>query len=311
MAISVTNKFGSQQAPAPASGARRDAASTAAKPMAALAEHNAKRAIEAKVFELRDELEDGDVDEVEIDRRCEAYRATLVGASSSSHRPPNAPLCSALGTASAAAMGVALVAPKLSAPEVDAERMTPVILLRQLLSDREIEECFEAEATAARRYPRTAKFDGEATEVTGSPSHHVLYLHRDGFFSRSHAPLCDKLVAAMKSGGVPFSGRGLAVRCVEMHRYGVGGSLLIPGHRDIGSALSLSVLLSDSTSFDGGRFVTYDDAGDPVVHEIGRGDGVLFHSEKVHHVSTVTRGERRALVVELWTNATNTHDRTS
>lgn len=40
-------------------------------------EHDRKREIEVKVFELRDKLEDEDVDEDEIDDRCDALRKKL------------------------------------------------------------------------------------------------------------------------------------------------------------------------------------------------------------------------------------------
>ncbi|KAI0805233.1 cwf21-domain-containing protein [Xylaria sp. FL0064] len=40
-------------------------------------EHDRKREVEVKVFELRDQLEDEGVDEAEIDRRCDALREEL------------------------------------------------------------------------------------------------------------------------------------------------------------------------------------------------------------------------------------------
>ncbi|KAI0430473.1 cwf21-domain-containing protein [Xylaria sp. FL1042] len=40
-------------------------------------EHDRKREVEVKVFELRDKLEDEGVDEDEIDRRCDALREEL------------------------------------------------------------------------------------------------------------------------------------------------------------------------------------------------------------------------------------------
>ena len=52
-------------------------AQTSAEGNAEICEHNAKRAIEAEVFELRDELEDQGLDEDDIDVRCEALRAKL------------------------------------------------------------------------------------------------------------------------------------------------------------------------------------------------------------------------------------------
>ena len=78
-------------------------------------------------------------------------------------------------------------------------------------------------------------------------------------------------------------------------------------HRDIGSSLSLSVLLSDQ--YTGGAFTTTSEAGIITTHAPSVGDGVLFASETVHNVSTIESGERRALVVELWTGPATTHDR--
>ncbi|KAF1844742.1 cwf21-domain-containing protein [Cucurbitaria berberidis CBS 394.84] len=46
-------------------------------PDAEILEHEAKREIEVKVFELRDKLEDEGVDEDEIDDQCEALRRKL------------------------------------------------------------------------------------------------------------------------------------------------------------------------------------------------------------------------------------------
>ena len=78
-------------------------------------------------------------------------------------------------------------------------------------------------------------------------------------------------------------------------------------HRDLGSSLSLSVLLSDQ--YKGGAFTTTSEAGVVVTHAPSIGDGVLFASETVHNVSIIESGERRALVVELWTGPATTHDR--
>ena len=92
--------------------------------------------------------------------------------------------------------------------------------------------------------------------------------------------------------------------------YRCGGALLDPDHRDDGSTLTLSVLLTDPGELEGGVFLTWRD-GAPVYHELGRGDGVLFDSERVHNVSAVMAGVRHSLVVELWTSEDNLEDRHS
>lgn len=102
----------------------------------------------------------------------------------------------------------------------------------------------------------------------------------------------------------------LHVRCVELHTYLTGGSLLNPGHRDNGSVLTLSALLSEPSLSSGGEFVTYMD-GYPVAHTLARGDAILFRSERLHNVSTVKNGTRQSLVVELWQSGTNRRDRFS
>lgn len=100
----------------------------------------------------------------------------------------------------------------------------------------------------------------------------------------------------------------LEVRCVELHEYQPGGALMNRDHRDSGSTLTLSLLLSDPASFEGGQFITWGtggtrrawaDADVPTPHELGQGDAILFRSEDLHNVTPLTSGERRALVVEV------------
>ena len=85
--------------------------------------------------------------------------------------------------------------------------------------------------------------------------HTILYLHAGqaagrGVLYRSEcAELLQGLVGRMRSSDPRASlapgelARDLSVRCVELHRYGVGGSLMARDHRDTGSSLSMSVLL--------------------------------------------------------------------
>lgn len=158
-------------------------------------------------------------------------------------------------------------------------------------------------------------------ESDSTAHHDVVYLHRGGYFAREWAALLARLVAAMRSADLE-DGRAraaeppleLAVRCVELHTYRVGGALLDADHRDNGSTITISVLLSDSERVDGGKFVTwaYDERGARAVpHDIRRGDAIILNSEKLHNVSPVTRGLRKALVLELWRQPANGYDRFS
>ena len=101
----------------------------------------------------------------------------------------------------------------------------------------------------------------------------------------------------------------LSRRCAELHTYGVGGGLMERDHKDSGSSLTMSLLLSDTAAFEGGRFLTYDAGGAPVEHDVQCGDGILFRSEDLHNVTPLERGVRHALVLELWVGTTNCVDR--
>lgn len=184
------------------------------------------------------------------------------------------------------------------------------------LDDQEIEALLAAGAEWDGR--RSSDFSGlcdalahRACDIAYDENHSALYLHRDGFLQGRMPVIVRKLLHAMRTPlgeqGEP-AGTELQVRCIELHQYSVGGGLLTPGHRDNGSALTMSVMLSRSNELEGGQFVTYEE-GMPVAHTLARGDALLFRSEKLHNVSSVLRGLRKSLVIELWRHPTNTTDR--
>ena len=49
-------------------------------------------------------------------------------------------------------------------------------------------------------------------------------------------------------------GRAVGVRSAELHIYGVGGAVSDPQHRDMGSLLTLSALLTPPDAFEGATF---------------------------------------------------------
>ena len=147
---------------------------------------------------------------------------------------------------------------------------------------------------------------------------HVQVLHlREAFApAQHHMALADwvNCISELKSlreldvRNIKLMEPALALRCVEFHTYQAGGGLLDVDHRDTGSAVSMSILLSDAAQMDGGRFVTWGASG-PTAHALARGDAVLFDSEKRHNVTTVRRGVRHSLVLELWCGPRNALDR--
>jgi hypothetical protein len=138
--------------------------------------------------------------------------------------------------------------------------------------------------------------------------HVVRYMHRGGYFGRTLPALLSKLTRRMHACSVDESA-SLNVRCVELHTYAAGGGLLTPRHRDEGSSVTVSVMLSRPGDLEGGQFVTYGADGAVTMHQMARGDAIVFRSEELHNVCTVTRGIRRSLVVELWRAPANVRDR--
>jgi hypothetical protein len=211
-------------------------------------------------------------------------------------------------------------------PDASAERSSPVRIER-LLSTEEIAQCHAAASACGRRCePATAwrrpmpvcaalSERGACYDVVYSPEHVAIYLHREGHLGRVAPSLLAKLVETMRARAKPEladPSLSLRVRCVELHSYAPGGSLLDAGHKDTGSRLTLSVQLSGAAEFGGGQFTTWAAAGEPVTHSLEAGDAVLIHSEKLHNVATITSGIRSSLVCELWAApSANVHDRFS
>ena len=96
--------------------------------------------------------------------------------------------------------------------------------------------------------------------------------------------------------------------------YTSGGSVLDPEHRDQGSLLTLTVLLSGDDECVAGsgelRIATAAEApqADFAHVPLARGDGCLFVSEKRHNVTRV-EGMRRSFVLELWAGAPTVFNR--
>ena len=191
----------------------------------------------------------------------------------------------------------------------------PATLIRECLSDDEVELLLEIGVGAWEDGHRASvttlrsALEGTAHDIAFSHEHVALYLHRDSHLQQAHPTLVRKLLHAMRSQPGEWGDlTPLNVRCIELHHYAVGGGLVTPGHRDNGSRVTMSVMLSHPHELDGGEFVTYGD-GMPIHHELARGDALLFASERLHNVCPVTRGTRRSLVIELWAQPENSSSR--
>ena len=89
----------------------------------------------------------------------------------------------------------------------------------------------------------------------------------------------------------------------QWHGYTPGGGVTDRGHRDTGSLLTMSVLLSSPSSFEGAAFSVLRGEGSEnerwveITDVASPGDAVIFPSELVHNVATLTKGTRRSCVV--------------
>ena len=94
--------------------------------------------------------------------------------------------------------------------------------------------------------------------------------------------------------------RPVVPRCVEYHTVEPGGSLPYPTHYDAGSLVTIDLMLSNTSDFEGGAFGTLEADGSMQSYKFEKGDALLFVSHKFHCVQPVTAGRRNVLVMELW-----------
>ena len=187
--------------------------------------------------------------------------------------------------------------------DVQSARTTQVAHLRGVLTSSDIERLHETAASV--RTPKAV--EARAPLASSTPgAWTVLYMHTEGWLERLLPDLHAKLVAAAheadKAHWQLFDGNGqVSVRCAEYHRMAKGGSLADPTHYDLGSLVTLDVMLTvPGKEFEGGTFCTREADGHDAQHPFGQGDAVAFVSHKPHHVTPVTRGVRQVLVLEFW-----------
>lgn len=224
-----------------------------------------------------------------------------------------------------------LPGPCLRLTRAESESMQP-ISLPQLLSEEEIALVESLGAACIAADPSKESIDESSLSLFDLPDdgvdfhaaaedalhglvqHRVVHLHGVAALQQESCGLPAlerKLVNIMQASDCwgLTKNRETNVRSFEFHAYTDGGSVLDPEHRDDGSLLTLSVLLSPLEDFQGGAFITYE--GDKKMqHPLKQGDGILFVSEKRHGVEVV-HGRRRALILELWAGPRNQRNRHS
>jgi hypothetical protein len=195
-------------------------------------------------------------------------------------------------------------------PVAQAQR-SRVVALPALIDQADIERVHACAATAERRLDC-----GDTVGKHPDIRWRTLYLHAAGLFQQQCGDLLARILRRVREAeaGEPSAAKILSgkdessvgVRCVEYHEVQPGGSLPDKNHYDVGSLVTIDILLSHPSDFRGGVFTTLEADGTQQQHQFGgrspseRGDGLLFVSHKYHNVSAVLSGTRRVLVIELW-----------
>ena len=94
--------------------------------------------------------------------------------------------------------------------------------------------------------------------------------------------------------------RQVALRCAEHHTVLRSGGLPIQQHYDHGSLITMDLMLSETSDFEGGTFRTLEPDGTLQARPFERGDLNVFLSHKYHCVDPVTSGRRQVFVCEWW-----------
>ena len=179
---------------------------------------------------------------------------------------------------------------------VEVARRTAVKRIPRFLSDEEIDELaataadVEAEIGAVQRPTRGGGWS-------------TVYLNAE--LGRRLPWLRDRIFAAASDadeelwGGI-LKGKAVNLRCAEYHTVTPPGNLAFERHYDHGSLITIDIMLSDATAFEGGAFETSEPGDYLLQHPFEKGDLLLFLSHKYHCVAPVESGTRNVLVAELW-----------
>jgi predicted 2-oxoglutarate/Fe(II)-dependent dioxygenase YbiX len=195
-------------------------------------------------------------------------------------------------------------------PTTTEAQLTRVVRIPKLLTSEEIQQVHALHDTTSATLGSSGRTSEHQAAAYRAGSWETSYLNTAGTFKREAPALREKLLEAVRSTDAihwqildraePGS---LNPRCVEYHRVAPGGSLPQVDHHDAGSFITLDVMLSDSSDFEGGSFRTLEADGEMKQYDFEAGDALLFVSHKPHCVFPVTAGDRRVLVMEVWEGA--------
>ena len=204
------------------------------------------------------------------------------------------------------------VTQKMEAPrlvsEADAQR-TVVRHLPGFLSEADLESIHVAAETcraaaAAAGFKVSSTYERQVREGgrTVWLNHRVLEL-----LPELHARMMGAAQAASRElwGGVLDDRIALHLRSSEFHTVihdaeDSGRNIPMPVHADYGSLVTINLMLSDRSEYQGGVFQTLEADGSMLAHTFERGDALILLSHKWHSVTKLEGGRRNILVSEIW-----------
>merc|ERR1719384_858586 len=150
----------------------------------------------------------------------------------------------------------------------------------------------------------------EEEKKLNADGHSVAFLQKNELFEKTEPKLLNKIINAMKESDATNwkliekeveDRENVNIRVIEYHHYVTGGGLLNKTHFDGGSIYTAVLMLSDpNKDFEGGQLMTWEHTQKYKKYDLQQGDMIMFPSHKYHSVSTVTKGERYVMVIELW-----------
>jgi hypothetical protein len=194
-----------------------------------------------------------------------------------------------------------------------ASTIAPLVVFEDAFDEFDIQQILGLSTCIRELMPNHVEYQPFDQGKTGyGGGNNVTYL--GGFFEDILADLTNRIIevateGTMLAGWLPHP-RHLGIRCIELLEYGEKGELL--WHQDADSVYTLTFMLGDPTDFDGGEFNIYPRPWSSRQNKTAISSlpsfkatpkqfgGVLFDSIASHAVTTLSRGKRTVLAVELW-----------
>ena len=179
---------------------------------------------------------------------------------------------------------------------VSRAQRTAAVRVESCFTLSEVSQLLEAHKQLKDQCGLVTKKHGEA-----SSNWNTTFLQTDGLFASELPKLRQRIldtaaaVDAEQQWGLLSSCATdtYALRVVELHTVGPGGSLPERKHYDEGSLVTIDVMLSPQEDFDGGQLQTLETDGEMHDAVFSQGDATVFVSHKYHSVTPVTRGKRQ------------------